>query len=101
MTDVFIIGCGYVGRRLARAEQARGRSCAALTHSEPSAAELAALGIRPILGDLDRPESLADLDLRDAIAYYLVPPAASGVTDLRSAHFCDALDADRAPRFCG
>ena len=95
--EVFIIGCGYVGRRLARAEQARGRTCAALTHFESSAAELEALGITPAPGDLDVPDSLAALNLEGKTVYFLASPSADGETDRRSGHFCDAIDSGCVP----
>ncbi|MGB0721902.1 MAG: SDR family oxidoreductase [Gammaproteobacteria bacterium] len=95
--DVFIVGCGYLGRRVARAEQARGRRCAALTHSEQSAAELSALGITPVRGDLDQADSVRDLDLSGTLAYYFVPPQSNGSVDLRVAAFCDVLDRKRSP----
>ena len=95
--EAFIVGCGYVGRRLARAEQARGRTCAALTRSEASAAELEALGVMPVPGDLDVADSLGGLDLQGKTVYFLAPPSAEGETDRRSKNFCDAIDSGRAP----
>ncbi|MGB0713543.1 MAG: NAD-binding protein, partial [Gammaproteobacteria bacterium] len=93
--DVFIVGCGYLGRRVARAEQERGHQCAALTHSEQSARELQELGITPIRGDLDDADSLAGLDLSGTRSYYFAPPQASGTVDRRVAAFCDVLDPER------
>jgi nucleoside-diphosphate-sugar epimerase len=42
-----IIGCGYLGRRVAAAWQALGTAVSATTRSPARAAELASLGIRP------------------------------------------------------
>jgi nucleoside-diphosphate-sugar epimerase len=56
MTDVLIIGCGYLGRRAAMLWQSQGRHVAALTRSRSD--ELAALGIEPIVGDVLEPASL-------------------------------------------
>jgi nucleoside-diphosphate-sugar epimerase len=54
MTDVLIIGCGYVGRRAAARWIAEGRRVAALTRG--NADELAALGIESIVGDILDPQ---------------------------------------------
>jgi len=57
--DVLILGCGYVGRRVAARWLAQGRRVAALTRGR--AAELAQLGIEPIVGDVCDPDSLQNL----------------------------------------
>jgi nucleoside-diphosphate-sugar epimerase len=65
--DVLIIGCGYLGRVAAREWINRGRRVAALTRSRP--AELAALGIEPIIGDVMLPDSLANLPAAQTVLY--------------------------------
>jgi len=68
----------------------------ALTSSPARIEVLRAAGIVPLLGDLDRPATLARLaGLADAVLH-LAPPAASGDTDERTAHLLQALA--RAPR---
>lgn len=57
--DALILGCGYVGRRVAARWLAMGRRVAALTRGHAS--ELAALGIEPIVGDVCDPASLRSL----------------------------------------
>lgn len=47
-----IIGCGYLGRRVARGWVASGDSVLALTRSEQRAAELRSDGIEPVIGDV-------------------------------------------------
>jgi nucleoside-diphosphate-sugar epimerase len=59
MFDVLILGCGYLGRRAAVRWREQGRRVAALTRK--NAAELAALGIEPIVGDVCDPDSLKGL----------------------------------------
>ena len=85
-----IVGCGDVGLRVARLLRrplARRRA-----DDEPGArAGLRAAGVVPLLGDLDRPATLARLaDLADAVLH-LAPPAAEGTRDLRTAHLVRAL----------
>ncbi|MCA9174256.1 MAG: NAD-binding protein [Planctomycetales bacterium] len=71
---MLIVGCGYVGLRVARdilgsdpERSAWGpiRHVTALTRSERRAGELRQLGCRPVVGDITKAESLADLRLDD------------------------------------
>jgi nucleoside-diphosphate-sugar epimerase len=47
-----IFGCGYLGRRVAERWLAAGEAVYAVTRTSERAAELAAIGVRPIVGDL-------------------------------------------------
>ncbi len=96
-SKIVIVGCGYVGRRVAAAERARGSRVNALARSEDSAQALGALGIEPVRGDLDDPGSLAGLDVAGQGVYYFAPPPASGVRDTRMSAFLAAV-APRPPR---
>ena len=81
---LLIVGCGDVGLRVARLLVGRWH-VVALTSSPERVATLRVAGIVPILGDLDRPATLARLaDLADAVLH-LAPPAADGATDARTA----------------
>lgn len=53
MPPHLIIGCGYLGRAVARRWQARGHRVAALTRSRFD--ELSVLGMEPIVGDVTEP----------------------------------------------
>jgi len=55
-----ILGCGYLGHRVAQTWIASGQEVLALTRSSRRAEELAAIGIRPIIGDVT-----SSLNLRD------------------------------------
>ena len=91
MSAVLIVGCGYVGERVARAEQAAGARVTALVRSAEGAARLAALGIESLRADLDDPASLPALPTAQASLYYFVPPPSSGVTDTRLENFLAAI----------
>lgn len=95
--DIFIVGCGYVGRRVAAAERARGSRIIALARSENSAQALRTLGIESVRGDLDDPGSLAGLDVAGQGVYYFAPPPTTGVRDPRMAAFLVAVT-PRSPR---
>ena len=56
-----ILGCGYVGRRLARTLAARGLEVVGTTRHPERAAEIAAAGARPAVADLGDPETLRPL----------------------------------------
>lgn len=47
-----VVGCGYLGERVARAWCARGDRVLAVTRREARAAELARLGIEPLIADV-------------------------------------------------
>jgi nucleoside-diphosphate-sugar epimerase len=73
-----IIGCGYVGRRVATSWLAEGRRVSALTRSR--AAELARLGVEPIVGDLLNRDSLRHLPRADLVLYAVGWDRTSGYT---------------------
>ena len=92
---LLIVGCGDVGLRVARLLQGRWRLLA-LTSMPGRRDALRAVGVVPLTGDLDRPETLARLaGLADAVLH-LAPPAATGIEDRRTARLIQALA--RSPR---
>jgi len=58
---VLIVGCGYVGLPLGAELVRLGHEVFGLRRSASSENELKAVGIRPLLGDVTRPETLAQL----------------------------------------
>ena len=85
-----IIGCGEVGLRLVRALKGRWRIYA-LTHTRARFSELRTLGITPVSGDLDRPDTLSRISALAQDIVHLAPPAASGDRDTRTTHLIRAL----------
>jgi nucleoside-diphosphate-sugar epimerase len=87
---LLIVGCGDVGLRVARLLRGRWRLLG-LTQRPERVEALRRAGVRPLLGDLDRPASRARLaDLADAVLH-LAPPPPAGRTDPRTAHLVQAL----------
>jgi len=87
---VLIVGCGDVGMRVLRELRGRWRVLA-LTSSPQRCAALRAAGALPLVGDLDRPETLGRLGgLADAVLH-LAPPPGHGVADPRTAALLRAL----------
>ncbi|MCW8918172.1 MAG: SDR family oxidoreductase [Gammaproteobacteria bacterium] len=97
MADVFIVGCGNIGTRLARQWGQHNRSVGALARSAASAERLRALGVEPHRGDLDDAATLHDLPLAGSLLYYLAPPPGTGQHDSRMRHFVAALDSTAPP----
>ena len=64
-----IIGCGYLGRRVAARWQAAGDEVFALTRSNDRARELEDFGCRPILADVTDVASLASLPNVDTVLH--------------------------------
>jgi nucleoside-diphosphate-sugar epimerase len=96
-----IVGCGYLGMRLARCAQETRRVCG-LVRSPASEAALRSAGIPVLRVDLD---TACDAGTHAAIAtaaqaaavVYLAPPPDTGVTDPRLQNFLAWLDGTRPP----
>ena len=65
--ECLIIGCGYLGRRVATRWAAAGRRVAALTRG--NADTLRNLGVEPVVGDVLDPASLRRLPAADTVLY--------------------------------
>ena len=87
-----IIGCGYVGQRVAAIEHASGHSVMCLARTEATAATLAGSGYAVFTGDLDKPDSFTLPNPLPHILYYFAPPPNSGDGDPRLAALLDRLD---------
>ena len=94
MKRLLIIGCGDVGLRLIPLALARDHVYArvyALTRDPAQCAALRAVGVTPVIGDLDKPQSLSALAGIAHDVVHLAPPPSSGATDTRTAHLIAAL----------
>jgi nucleoside-diphosphate-sugar epimerase len=87
---LLIIGCGDVALRML--PLVRGRCVLyALARDRNRFPELRALGLKPVWGDLDRPDTLAALaGLAQGVVHF-APPPRDGVHDTRTAHLIAAL----------
>ncbi|WP_028601680.1 SDR family oxidoreductase [Ottowia thiooxydans] len=80
---VLIVGCGDVGMRAAQLLRQRVRVLALTSNSERVPA-LRAAGIVPLLGDLDRPGTLARVAGLASRVIHLAPPPGEGMADPRT-----------------
>jgi len=69
LMQILIIGCGYLGRRVAAQWRLRGHAVSALTRLAENAATLRSLGIEPIVGDVLEPAGLRSLPSADVVLY--------------------------------
>ncbi len=87
-SHVLIVGCGYVGQRLARKLQSNF-DVSAIVRSTQSARALQAHGIQTIALDLDKARLGAHIPERldQAALFYLAPPPPRGESDFRLDRF--------------
>ncbi len=64
-----VIGCGYLGERVAREWQRQGDEVAVLTRSTSRAEKFAGLGLKSIIGDVLDAESLRTLPSAETVLY--------------------------------
>src|SRR5262245_46330354 len=85
MRRLLIIGCGDVASRMVPLLNGRCRIYA-LSRDPQRLAPLRAAGVRPIAGDLDRPETLGSLAGLAHDVVHFAPPPDRGKRDTRTAH---------------
>ncbi len=86
-----IVGCGYLGLRVARRWMAAGHAVTGVVHSAVSAEWLNSEGVRPIVANVTQPSTLRDLPAAETVLYAAgYDPA--GETS-RSAVYVDGLRA--------
>ena len=93
-----IIGCGYVGYRLAQAEQAQGYEVEAFVTSKEKSQQLRAKGLACSVLNLDQVDNENTLNSNNAVIHYHVPPPSQGSEDLRMRHFIQLLDRSATPK---
>jgi nucleoside-diphosphate-sugar epimerase len=95
---VFIVGCGDIGIRVAALEQSAGNQVIGLARSQASVLALSHHGIKPVMGDLDKPDSLQGLPADVRVLYYFAPPPSKGEDDPRLSALLSAMGNHDLPR---
>lgn len=90
MKRLLIVGCGDIARRLIPLMRGR-RRIYALSRTPQRLAPLRSLGVTPVRGDLDAPDTLGALAGLAHDVVHLAPPPDSGTRDSRTAHLIAAL----------
>jgi nucleoside-diphosphate-sugar epimerase len=97
MKRLLIVGCGDIAMRAIPLLR-KGYRLYALVRDPAKRAKLHALGVKPLLGDLEDRASLKRIaGLADAVLH-LAPPQNKGVKDRRTRNLLDALSNDRSKR---
>lgn len=97
-THIFnIIGCGYIGKRIAQRLQQHNQAVKCYVATQASQDDCAALGLDVQRFNLDvaglELPTAAQQDFASSVLMYLVPPPPSGRVDTRMTHFIDYLQA--------
>jgi len=90
MRRVAIVGCGYLGLRLARRWRDLAYPVRGFATRPQSLKDIAATGAEAVQLDLDGP--LAHVHLTGHLLYYLVPPARDGAHDRRLERFLGKIE---------
>ena len=98
LNTVLIVGCGYIGRRVAALLQADKFRVTGCVRSKQSAAQLNAAGTGSLIVDLDQPAATPGWAGGFDEVFYFAPPPAQGEQDPRMQVFLQALDNDVPPR---
>jgi nucleoside-diphosphate-sugar epimerase len=94
---ILIVGCGDIGRRVAKLWQKSGKSVHGIVRSKAGLDLLEQLKIHTHPADLDNINSLNNIPTKNALLYYFAPPPAKGVEDTRMNHFLKNLDKNALP----
>jgi nucleoside-diphosphate-sugar epimerase len=92
MPPITIIGCGYVGTRLAMQIKQEAPGLLGVVHSESSARDLQDIGISAHPMDLDTDPSPP---VDGHWVFYFAPPAPTGQSDQRIGHWLNSLASQR------
>lgn len=95
---ILIIGCGDIGKRVAKCWQKSGYTVYGATRQESRLDELAQLDIKPCKLDLDKVTNSPTLPSKDALLYYFAPPPARGTEDTRLQQFLTNIDRNELPK---
>jgi nucleoside-diphosphate-sugar epimerase len=91
LKTVLIVGCGYIGRRVAALLAAKKHAVTGVVRSRDSADKLAESGAGVVCVDLDQLPADLDWGCTEADIFYFAPPPPSGEQDLRMQAFLTSL----------
>jgi len=89
--EVLIVGCGYIGKRVARLAHEKGAKITALLRTPEKIDEIKPVISRTLAINLDDPSTLSSIPADGATIFYFAPPPGGGVLDPRARNFCDSI----------
>lgn len=92
MEHLLIVGCGAIGRRVAKLALERGMKVSTFRRNEEEVA-----GADSYQGNLDLPETLSGLPTNGAGVIYLAPPPGGGHEDTRMRNFLSSIATGEEP----
>jgi len=95
--NLYLIGCGDIGSRVARLALGEGVTVTALSRQMSKSAGLQSTATLLLSGDLDDCDTLPRLDLRGAAVLYTAPPPGGGITDTRVKNFLASIQPGNEP----
>ena len=98
LKTVLIVGCGYIGRRVARLLPASQYDVTGCVRSTESAVALKAFGVNALSINLDQTGQPVNWAAGYEAVFYFAPPPAAGRQDTRMRNFLRVLDKENAPR---
>ena len=97
MNSALIVGCGYLGQRLAGHMLRSGWTVSGVVRSHGSAERLAELGAVPLVVDLDDSSNTLGLPVANKALFYFVAPPLIGESDPRLRGFLATACTDKPP----
>lgn len=97
MSEIIVLGCGYVGRRVARQCLERGDSVIGVVRSETGLEQLKAAGIPGLRFDLAHDEP-PEGRLAGTRLFHMVPPVGQGVEDSHTRRLVASFERAGHPR---
>jgi len=98
MRNILIVGCGDIGRRVARLCADKKNRVIGIVRSTPSLRKLREDGIEGVQADLDFVMPSEALPTKDAIIHYYAPPPREGQGDPRLDRFLASIHANAMPK---
>jgi len=89
--NLYLIGCGDIGSRVARLALGEGVTVTALSRQMSKSAGLQSTATLLLSGDLDDYDTLPRLDLRGSAVLYSAPPPGGGIVDTRVRNFLTSI----------
>ena len=94
---VAIVGCGDIGKRVAKIWKNAGKSVFAVVRSQSSQQNLEKSQIQSYSQDLDNLDKISPFSYKQSLLYYFAPPPMQGVEDSRMVSFLKHLDKSNLP----